>query len=318
VTIRTLLSRADGSDETVRLDQWAGQRVGRNELLWVDLEDPSDSELRVVERALRLGPAASAALRRASMAPVARVHDDAVEVIVNTLPQDVASAAMPLEILLGDGWIVTRHGAPSAFLDDYRERIQDQRETGRMKPVEFLIVLLDTWVDTSFRASEALERAVDELDDAALRTERDLLGRLVGMRRRIAHLRRILVPHREILAELARPDFLPERHRAGSDGLVSVLARLDRAADAVGQARDMLLGTFDVHMTRTAQRTNDVMRVLTLASVILLPAVVIAGVMGMNFKVAFFDNPNTFFVVIGLMLALAVGTLAFAKWRGWL
>jgi LPXTG-motif cell wall-anchored protein len=34
--------------------------------------------------------------------------------------------------------------------------------------------------------------------------------------------------------------------------------------------------------------------------------------------VAFFDNPNTFFVVIGLMLALAVGTLAFAKWRGWL
>ena len=80
----------------------------------------------------------------------------------------------------------------------------------------------------------------------------------------------------------------------------------------------MLIGTFDVHMTRTAQRTNDVMRVLTIASVILLPAVVIAGVMGMNFKAPIFDNPNLFYVVVGLMVALAVGTLLFARSRHWL
>ena len=68
--------------------------------------------------------------------------------------------------------------------------------------------------------------------------------------------------------------------------------RLERALEAITNARDMLIGTFDVHMTRTAQRTNDVMRVLTLASVMLLPSVVLAGVMGMNFKVPLFDNPT--------------------------
>ena len=71
-------------------------------------------------------------------------------------------------------------------------------------------------------------------------------------------------------------------------------------------------------MTRVAQRTNDVMRLLTWVSVLLLPAVVIAGVMGMNFKVGFFDNPGYFFVVIGVMVALAAGTLVVARWRGWL
>jgi Mg2+ and Co2+ transporter CorA len=71
-------------------------------------------------------------------------------------------------------------------------------------------------------------------------------------------------------------------------------------------------------MTRTAQRTNDVMRLLTLASVVLLPAVVIAGVMGMNFKVPIFDNPAFFWVVIGVMLALAATTILVARWRRWL
>ena len=80
----------------------------------------------------------------------------------------------------------------------------------------------------------------------------------------------------------------------------------------------MLIGTFDVHMTRTAQRTNDTMRVLTLASVILLPSVVLAGVMGMNFKVGLFDDPNVFWVVIGIMLAMAAAAVGIARWRGWL
>jgi Mg2+ and Co2+ transporter CorA len=80
----------------------------------------------------------------------------------------------------------------------------------------------------------------------------------------------------------------------------------------------MLLGTFDVHMTRTAQRTNETMRILTLASVILLPSVVLAGIMGMNFKVPLFDEPNLFWVVIGAMLAMAAATIGIARWRRWL
>jgi Mg2+ and Co2+ transporter CorA len=52
--------------------------------------------------------------------------------------------------------------------------------------------------------------------------------------------------------------------------------------------------------------------------VVLLPAVVIAGVMGMNFKVGFFDNPDSFWVVVGVMVVLAVTTIILARWRRWL
>jgi len=173
-------------------------------------------------------------------------------------------------------------------------------------------------VDSFFEAAEHLEREVDKLDDAALRTERDILDRLVRMRRQIARVRRILTPQRGVIAEVTRPDFLPALDERQRGALVQVQERLDMAADAIGNAREMLLGTFDVHMTRTAQRTNDIMRVLTLASVVLLPSVVLAGVMGMNFKVGLFDDPNLFWVVLGVMGVMAVTTLLVARWRGWL
>ena len=145
--------------------------------------------------------------------------------------------------------------------------------------------------------------------------------------------RAIIAASRELLAEPVPSTFLGrtclERgaHESQEDrqtssvesaALIAVGQRLDRAGDAMARCREMLLGTFDVHMTRMAQRTNDTMRVLTLASVILLPAVVLAGVMGMNFQVGLFDQPDLFYVVIGLMVVMATATVLIARWRHWL
>jgi Mg2+ and Co2+ transporter CorA len=318
VSIRALLSRADGSDADIDLGEVASRRIKRDELLWVDALDPTEDEAGIVREALKLTEESAKAFTSVSAAPSARVLEDGVEVVVLALSDDLGTDPIPLQILIGDGWIITHHPEGIEYLDEHRESIQDQREVGRLAPVEFLASVLDWHVDAFFRAAEALEREVDELDDAALRSDRNLLDRLVAMRRRIARVRRAIAAHNEVAAELARPDFLPERARHGLDALVAVAKRLGRAADAVSNAREMLIGTFGVHMTRTSQRTNDTMRILTLASVILLPSVVLAGVMGMNFKVGMFENPNMFWVVIGVMLAMAAATLGIARWRGWL
>ncbi len=135
----------------------------------------------------------------------------------------------------------------------------------------------------------------------------------------IARARRIAALHTDVYAEIARPDFLPRLDEADRAMLALALERLEKAIAAIANAREMLIGTFDVHMTRTAQRTNDIMRVLTWTSVILLPAVVVAGIMGMNFQVPrSSSSPELFWVVIGFMVTTAVVTLVIARWRGWL
>jgi Mg2+ and Co2+ transporter CorA len=71
-------------------------------------------------------------------------------------------------------------------------------------------------------------------------------------------------------------------------------------------------------MTRTAQRTNEVMKVLTLISAVLLPSSVIAGVLGMNFDQSFFDQSWLFWVTVGFMGLLMVTALGLARWRRWI
>jgi len=238
--------------------------------------------------------------------------------VIRALVDGAAGDAMAVRALVGDGWIVTQHDGRIPFLESFAETLRDDRPVGQLSAVQFLVSLLDLHVDSFFNAAEELEVEVDTLDEAALRTERDLLSRLVAMRRQIASVRRVLSPHREVFSELARPDFLPDLDRSEKEALSAVATRLERAGDAIANTREMLIGTFDIHMTRTAQRTNDIMRVLTLASVILLPSVVLAGVMGMNFKVGLFEDPNLFWAVIGVMLLMGISTLGIARWRRWL
>jgi magnesium transporter len=318
VSIEAILWHSDGRDEEVDLSDARRRRLSKDQLLWVDCDSADDEERESVSTALGLSDGAIDALRAELTTPDARVLEGAVEIVVLSLGDGKELEPVPLQILMGREWIITRHDAPLEYLARHRERLRDERPIGLLKPVEFLVSVLDWHVDSFFEAADELERNVDQLDEAALRRDDDLLQLLVAMRRRIARVRRIVGRHREVFAELVRPDFLADVDERQSRALAHEAERLIRASEAVSHVREMLIGTFDVHMTRTAQRTNDIMRVLTWTSVILLPGVVLAGIMGMNFKVSLFDNPNLFWVVIGFMLATAVVTLVVARWRRWL
>jgi Mg2+ and Co2+ transporter CorA len=314
-----MLSRDDGSDVTADLRTWRPRGIRDSELLWIDVRAPTDDERSLVGSALSLDAKTIEALNNTVATPDGHVLRDGLLVTVHTLRDDLTESPCALHILIGQGWVMTWHADPMAFLDEHFERVQDQREVGRLTPVLLLVAMLDWHLDTFFAAAEELEREVDELDEAALRgDDKDMLDRLVAMRRRIALVRRLLSANRDMYSEVSRPDFMPEVDAREAAALDALTHRLERATEAVANAREMLIGTFDVHMTRTAQRTNDIMRLLTWVSVTLLPAGVLAGVMGMNFQVGLFENSGLFWVIIAAMILFALTTLIAARRRGWL
>jgi magnesium transporter len=230
---------------------------------------------------------------------------------------DDALARRELDLLAAPNLVVTIHRGPVRAIDRFSAGIAGDSSLGVLDAGDLLSGLVDEVIAGYYGLAEHLEREIDELDQLALRGGGgDLLADLVAIRRRIGVIRRVLTPHRGALAALARPEM-----RAESDigrpwpGLVD---RLEGAIAALDSLRDALLGTYDIHMGRAAQRANDVMKALTLLSALLLPAVVLAGVMGMNFKVPFFDEPGNFYVVLAAMIAFAVLLLAIARWRRWL
>ena len=171
--------------------------------------------------------------------------------------------------------------------------------------------------------TDAILAQVDTLDRQALKAagKRDLLTDLVDLRHRIASTRRVLVAHRPVIAGLSGADFKAAT-RAEQDAaprFAALTERFEGAISAIDAAREALIGTFDIHMSRTAQRTNDVMKILTITSVLLLPTGVIAGFMGMNIKAPYTnDDPTIFWFVLAGIIIIAVATLAMLRIRKWL
>lgn len=83
-------------------------------------------------------------------------------------------------------------------------------------------------------------------------------------------------------------------------------------------SRDSIVGSFDVLIARNEQRTNEIMKVLTLVSVLFLPGALLAGVLGMNFQVELFDHTYLFWVFLALIAGLIVVALVGARMRKWI
>ena len=116
-----------------------------------------------------------------------------------------------------------------------------------------------------------------------------------------------------MFARLASPELDHISSAQSSEAFRALSRQVADVIATIEDTREMLLGSFDILMSRTGQRTNDVMKVLTIASVVILPSTLIAGVLGMNFHPPFFDSPNLFWAAIGLMALLIFATLVAAR-----
>lgn len=144
------------------------------------------------------------------------------------------------------------------------------------------------------------------------------LPELQRLRRAASRLRRMLAPHRAVFGALSRPDFRPADDGVAARHFASLDTRYERAMDMVENARELVIGSFELLTSRTGIDTNQSMRTLTFVTVVTGVLAVIAGVLGMNFDASFFDTRDVgFAVAAGVMLVLAGIALWFGRRRAW-
>jgi magnesium transporter len=292
--------------------------------LWVDVDqasDDADSTLAAVEEVLGVKvtdvPADDEDAGRARLVR----REDRIHLTVEALEPEGDDASNlvrhEIDLIAGPNLVVSIHEGETAALTRFRKGLDGETRLGVLTAGDLLSTLVDEVLDGYFLIAEKIEREIDELDQLALHGARrnDILERIVGLRHRIGVVRRTLAPHRQVLSTLALPEM--EATELVGRPWPGLIDRLESAMDTIEGLRDGLMGTFDIHMSRVSQRANDVMRTLTLLSAVLLPAVVLAGVMGMNFKLGFFEDTTNFWLVIVTMVSLALGILAVARSRGW-
>jgi magnesium transporter len=293
-------------------------------LLWIDLDGRSDSDLEAIAVAVGLEPPLVARLANEPKRADLTQYADHLHLVLEAMepPGEQSVGDTPvcraLDIVAGHDWVVTVHDGPLEALAHLDAVNEGETRFGAMDAAGLMAAIADEVIGGYFNLVEGIEREIDELDEHALRRrpKNDVLVRIVALRRRIGLIRRTLAPHRLAFSALARPEM--ELHDELGRPWPGLTDRLERAVDAVENLRDLLLGTFDIHMGRSAQDANEVMKVLTLLSAVLLPAIVLAGVMGMNFALPFFEDTNNFWVVVAAMVTFAIAIVIAARLRRWI
>lgn len=296
-------------------------RLSEHQLLWVDVDRAAGQDLASATEALEISADLGSRLAEAGGEPDLTRYEQYLHLVLHAVEPAADPTDSPpvtaIDVVGGRDWVLTVHDGPSAALERLDAVTEGETRLGALDAAGFVAAVADEVLTGYLKVVEDIEQEIDQLDERALRGRRadDVLGRIVALRRRIGRLRRTLAPQRVAFAALARPEMaLDDAFGQPWPGLTD---RLDRTIDAVENLRDLLIGTFDIHMGRAAKDANDVMKLLTLVSAVFLPAVVLAGVMGMNFPLPFFEAPEHFWIVIAAMLGLALTILAIAYRRGW-
>ena len=290
-------------------------------LLWVDVEGHDAAAVETVFDRLGIPDHVREAFVDLHGAP--RLGNFGAHVLVQVVTARHAGDArfngIGLSLLAGPGFVISMHPRPITFIDTLREREQGETRLGILQPGLFLASLLDWQLDTYFEAIGEFERLVERLEEGILRNRLDENSvELSSLRRAASRLRRMLAPHRELYASLARPDFRPEEDAETTRAFERIDAHFERAMDAVESARDTVIGSLELFSNQIALRTNRSMRILTFATVVIGCLSVVAGVLGMNFPARFFDaGDRGFWIALGAMGSLALAATAVGWWRKW-
>lgn len=179
--------------------------------------------------------------------------------------------------------------------------------------------VLDVIVDSYFPLIDDLGDYVEKVELAVLMdTNRNDLRTVLHLKRTLLELRRYVAPAREALNALLRGDMLP-LDQASLMKIQDVYDHVLRTVDAIDLHRDMLASILDVHLSVQSNKLNNVMKVLTIASVVLMVNSLIAGIYGMNF--AYMPElPWTYGYpfAIALMVVASTTIVFFFRRKGWL
>jgi magnesium transporter len=224
-----------------------------------------------------------------------------------------------ISFFLSGNYIITLQEIPGDSFEAVRERIrQTKGQIRKLGPDYLLYALVDALMDEFFPVLERYGERIEELEDeVVLRPVPETLTQIHGIKRDLLMLRRTAWPEREVIGSLQRED----SHLVRPETRVFLRDCYDHAVqviDMIETYRDLAAGMLDVYLSSTSNRLNEVMKVLTIISTIFIPMNFIAGLYGMNFK----DMPELSWrygypMALCLMLAVAVGMVAYFKRKGW-
>lgn len=293
-------------------------------LCWVNLLGIHDVPLvEQLGRGFGLNSLALEDLLNTDHRPKAENFGESLLVILKILSFDEKAGRLASEqvsIALTSNAVLSIQEQPGDVFDGVRERLRAPHGRHRQRGADYLAYsLIDSVVDSYFPVLEQLgEVLVDIEEELADRPQRATLQRIHALKRDLMVVRKAVWPLREVVSGLEREgsELIDERTLPFLRDLYEHLVQI---IDTVEIYRDSVSGLLDLYLSVVSQRTNEIMKVLTVVATIFIPLTFMVGVYGMNFDYMPELHWRWGYPALWLlMLACVAGMFLTFRWRRWL
>ena len=311
--------------EGIPVDQLPELLKDESALIWVDMEMPTHEDDRVLLDVFQFHPLTVEDCRENRHYPKVEEFPGYIYLIVHGVRADTSPDrfnTIELDAFLGSNYVITYHHDSFRSINDVRQLLRTSPVACQRGPAFLLHQVLDRIVDYYSPVLDDFDDRIDRLESeifAAKQPSNAILSQIMDLKRSVLRLRRISVKQMDVVLRMSRGEFsevIPEEMRPFYRDIHDHLVRVTDLAESY---RDLISGSLEAYLSVISNRMNEIMKVLTIFSAIMLPLTFIAGVYGMNFDhMPELHSRYGYYATWIIMLTVAVAMLIFFWKRGWI
>jgi magnesium transporter len=290
-------------------------------LRWIDIKQQSEMEMKILSERFRFHPLTLEDCLHFDQRPKVEEYDDYLFVVLHAFSCPGESCeAEPAEVHLFIGrenYLVTVHTEDVPAIDTVWKRVAGDT-TLAARGADFLLYLVsDAIVDANFPILDRINDALETIEDSVLeRHDPADLTRIFELKRTLVLMRKVLSPERDVLALLAKRGDTRISEKTALY-LRDVYDHLVRIYESIDTGRDLLGNALDAYLSMSSNRTNEIMKRLTLLSAVFLPLTFITGFFGQNFEHLPFHSDALMYAMLGCCIAIPTAMVLVFKRSGW-
>jgi len=281
---------------------------------WFDVADPASSELDELAQRFGLHELQIEDCRHRPQRPKTEEHDHYIFAVLKHIHDATELEFDDIDLFLGSDCLISVRNADAVVIENVKVRAAEEK-TDRLDRLFYMIV--DQIVDGYQPVLDKLADEISEIEDVVLeQPDPETLARIFALKRKLIEFRRVAAGMREVVNALIRK----EKGLLGDDldpYFRDVYDHIIRTVDMIESYRDLLSGALDIYLSAVANRTNEVMKVLTIWGTVALPLVIITGFFGMNLKLPWANDPHGTDYAVALMAVSTISILIYFKIKHW-
>lgn len=293
-------------------------------LVWVDMEAPEKADELILSDVFHFHPLTIEDAVATRNHPKVEAFPDYLFFIFHGIKNETNShnfVTNELDGYLGKNYVLTFHHHNFPSIDAVKRQLRSSSYVCGRGADYLLHQILDQLIDQYIPVVDDFDEAISNIEERIFKSKipnNQVLEEILELKRSVARMRRISSKQLTVLYRLAHGEFalIKETHLPFYRDVYDHLARV---SDLAENYRDLIGSLLDIQFNVVSNRTNEVMKLLTVFSAIMLPLSVIAGIYGMNFEnMPELKTRNGYFFTLGVMAFVVIGLLFYFWRKGWI